>query len=531
MPVRSLVLAVAVAAAGSEAVAQAARPTAIEHVSVVPMDRPGVLADQTVVVVDGLIQAVGPAAKVATPKNATVVDGHGRYLFPGLTDTHVHLEGNAEQWLPWFLSHGVTTVFNLRGSPDQLALRRRVSEGSLVGPTIYTSGPFTNQPSIMTAADARRAVDDQKAAGYDFVKIHGNLSAEAYAALIAAGRERHLTIVGHAPRNLPFDSVISARQPLVAHAEELIYTKFNQLDTTGIGEVARRMAKAGVWLTPTLTTFSGIVTQWGRPASVDSALALEEDSALPEAIRTFWKGSNPYTGRAIGDWAPRAFQFQLPLVRTLYRAGVPLLTGTDTPLPVMVPGHSLHDEIAQLEHAGVDRVGALRAATVNPGRFIAQFVDPTARFGTVVKGSRADLVLVADNPLERPATLIHPIAVMARGRWFDRTTLDKLVAESGQTVGAERNEPAVEWSAADRNAAVGQFRSETPPLTVRITEREGVLYLEAPGQPAFRMTPVGRRRLAAKGSLTKIEAEFDEAFAVITVTADRTPVAKLTRVP
>jgi imidazolonepropionase-like amidohydrolase len=383
----------------------------------------------------------------------------------------------------------------------------------------------------MTPADAERAVEEQKAAGYDFVKIHGDLTAEAYAALIAAGRAHHFAITGHAPRNLSFDSVIAARQPLVAHAEELIYTKFTTLDTAGIGAVAERMAKAGIWLTPTLTTFSGIVRQWGRPPSVDSALALAEGSSLPEALRTYWKGSNPYTGRAKGaDWAANAFRFQQPLVRALYRAGVPLLTGTDTPLPVMIPGHSLHEEIAELQRAGVDRLGALRAATVNPGRFIAEFVEPATRFGTISRGSRADLILAEGNPLDRPETLVHPMGVMARGRWYDRRMLDSLVAASGQGPSEPPSESAVAWSPTDRAAAAGEFRSETPTRTVRVTEKEGVLYLESPGQPVFQLTPIGARRLAAKGSLTKIEVEFDEAWSVLSVMVGGSLFAKLNRV-
>ena len=505
--------------------------TVIQHVTVIPMDRAGRLADRTVVVRDGVIVDIA-AGSIPVPAGARRIDGRGKFLFPGLTDTHVHLEGNAESWLGLFLSHGVTTVFNLRGGPDQLTLRRRVAEGTVAGPTIYTSGPFVNQPLIMTAEDGHRAVLEQKAAGYDFLKIHGDLTEAAYAAVITAGREQGLTIIGHAPRNLPFDSVMSARQPLVAHAEELIYTKFWALDTTEVPPVAAAMAKAGVWLTPTLTTFAGIVAQWGRRPAVDSALSEPEGRTLPPALQQYWTGSNPYIGRTGGrDFVTKALAFQRPMVGMLYRAGVPLLTGTDTPLPVMLPGHSLHQELRELERSGVDRVGALAAATANPGRFIATFVDHAARFGTITRGSRADLVLVDRDPLLDPTALVHPSGVMARGRWFDRAELDRMVAAAARGPAIAKVEPALKLTDAERQAYPGVFKAESADLTVRVFDREGSLRLEVPGQPVFELVATGPGRFAAAGSMWQIVVEFDDARVVMIVNVNGSRFAVLRRAP
>jgi imidazolonepropionase-like amidohydrolase len=506
--------------------------TVIDNVTVIPMEGPRALANQTVVIRDGRIAALLPTGTGPIPSDPIRVDGGGKFLFPGLTDAHVHLAANPAAWLPLFLAHGVTTVFVLQGGPDHLALRSRVASGATPGPTIYTSGPYTNQPGIMTAADAERAVAEQKAAGYDFIKIHGNLTAEAYAALIAAGKTRRLTVIGHAPRNLSFDSVIAARQPMVAHAEELIYTRFRELDTSAVSEVAARTAAAGIWVTPTLTTFSGIATQWGRPASVDSALALPEGVSLPAPLQQFWRGSNPYTGRTQGaEWAIRAFRFQQPMVRMLDRAGVPLLAGTDTPLPVMLPGHSLHDEILELERAGVSRLGALAAATVNPGRFIAAFVDTTTRFGTIAVGSRADFLLVDRNPLDDPTTLIHPWGVMAQGRWYDRAALDRMVEAASKATVEVAAEPTIRLTDAERRAFAGRFRSESPARSATVVDRDGKLFVEVPGQPVIELVAVGPFRFIAVGSIRRIEIGFDETRGTMKVAIDGTPYADFRRVP
>ena len=123
--------------------------TAIVNVNVVSMDSEHVDAGRTVLVRGDRILAIGAAGELAPPRGATVIDGAGRWLVPGLTDAHVHLEGDGTGFGtarpdfgdgPLYLAYGVTTVFNLRGTTVQLDWRRRVEQGELVGPTIYTAG-------------------------------------------------------------------------------------------------------------------------------------------------------------------------------------------------------------------------------------------------------------------------------------------------------------------------------------------------------------------------------------------------------
>ncbi|NIQ59686.1 MAG: amidohydrolase, partial [Gemmatimonadetes bacterium] len=94
-------------------------------------------------------------------------------------------------------------MFNLDGERRHLAVRERVGRGELAGPTIYTAGPFADGSSVRSPADAQRFVRGQKQAGYDFVKLHGDLDRESFEALARAGRDEGIPIVGHAPRELP----------------------------------------------------------------------------------------------------------------------------------------------------------------------------------------------------------------------------------------------------------------------------------------------------------------------------------------
>ncbi|MGH7471525.1 MAG: amidohydrolase family protein [Longimicrobiales bacterium] len=219
---------------------------------------------------------------------------------------------------------------------------------------------------------------------------------------------------------------------MVAHAEELIYTKFNALDTTALGDVPARMAAARIWLVPTLSTFHGIVSQWGRPPAADSALKLSDAAFFSPDLQRYWTQANPYTGRTAdgATWALRAFHFQYPLVRALHNAGVRFMTGTDTPLPVMIPGASVHLELAQLRAAGLSNFDVLAAATRNPGDFLNQLIDRDLKVGRVAPGFVADVLLVRGNPLADLSVLRAPVAVFTRGRYLDPNKLTELRAHA-----------------------------------------------------------------------------------------------------
>ena len=208
--------------------------TAIVNVNVIPMDSERVDAGRTVLVRGDRILAIGAAGELAVPRGAAVIDGAGRYLVPGLTDAHVHLEGDGTGFGtarpdfgdgPLYLAYGVTTVFNLRGTPVQLEWRRRVEKGDLVGPTIYTAGEFINEPRANTAEDVEREITAQAREGYDLIKFHEimdpaqgftttGLAPPAYLRMIEAARAARIPLVGHAPVNLGLEVLLRARQPL-----------------------------------------------------------------------------------------------------------------------------------------------------------------------------------------------------------------------------------------------------------------------------------------------------------------------------
>lgn len=428
----ALVVAITSAGAAPRAEAQETNsPVAFVNVNVIPMDHERVLPAQTVVVEGGRISRIGPAARVSVPAGATVVDGRGKYLLPGLADLHVHLVGTREEQsaiLKMFAVNGVTTILNLRGALEHLTLRADIAAGRVLGPMLYTAGPYVNQPYVNTPDEVERAVVEQKRTGYDFVKMHGDLSREAYARLNTVGRREGIRIVGHAPRTLGLDAMFEEKQYAVVHAEEFIYDRthssrdFEKIEPM-IPGLAHKMRAAGIWLMPNFTAFKNI---GGQVSNLDSMLARPEMRFMPRAHREGWGPStNPYTRRFGKEVAPGIFaRYGLleKIARGFHGAGVRLLIGTDAMNTGTVPGVSAHDEMQDFVRAGLTPHDALRAATANAAEFLGKRDG-----GTLAVGKTADLLLLDGNPLDDIANTRRIAGVMLRGSWLPPSQLQTML--------------------------------------------------------------------------------------------------------
>jgi imidazolonepropionase-like amidohydrolase len=413
-----------------------AAPIVIANVNVLRLDGEGVLAEQTVVVERGIIRKMGPPRGIAISAGSETIDGTGKYLMPGLVDLHVHLASNLEDEqraiLKLFVANGVTTILNLRGTPQMLELKAAVAAGRVFGPTIYTSGPYVNEPFVTTPDEVERAVVEQRRADYDFIKLHGDLSREAYARLNAVARREGIRVVGHAPRNLGLDAMFEERQYAVAHAEEFIYDRQNTSRNAiarvepRIPELARSMVRAGIWLMPNLTAF-GMIRKMVE--DLDAVLARPEMRFLPRSVRQGWgPATNPYTNRMSKEKVPEMlalYGLLQKLVRGFQAGGVRLLVGTDAMNTGVVPGFSTHDELAELVAAGLTPFEALRAATANAAEFLAV---PGQR-GLVAVGQNADLLLLDANPLESIVNSRRIAGVMLRGRWVSQADIRRILDE------------------------------------------------------------------------------------------------------
>jgi imidazolonepropionase-like amidohydrolase len=428
--------------------AAAGATLAFVGVNVIPMaGESRILPDHTVLVRDGRIAAVGPAREVPVPGDAVRIDAGGQYLLPGLADMHVHLEHSDDpRTLAMFLASGVTTVRNMDGRPYILRWREQVRRGDLPGPSIHTAGPvldgdppvLADNLSVRDAAEARAAVLGQAADGYDFVKVYANLSAESYQAVLETAREAGLPVAGHLPRQVALEQALRAGQHAIEHLSDLhrvveaddspFRDRFHwaklylamPADSARMADAAQRIAESGAWAVPTLVERERSLAP---PATVNRWMDEPQMAHVPARWRRLWAEQ---VGRIAArmdadDWEmlERGRENRYRMVRALHRAGAGVLVGTDTPNPFVVPGSALHGELAHLEAAGLPRDAVLAAATREAARFLGELEE----WGTVEPGKRADLLLVAGNPLDDLGRLRRPTGVVARGRWYPASRL------------------------------------------------------------------------------------------------------------
>ncbi len=414
------------------------RMTALIGGTVLPMDRPDPAAsipDATVLLQGDRIVAVGPAADIVVPASARIVDVAGRWVLPGLVDAHVHVFD--ERDLPLFLAAGVTSVVNMSGSPRTLDWRRAVDEGGLVGPRLWTTGPmidevddplFGTTEEVGSEADAARVVGAHAAAGYDLVKLHGDLEVGLYDAVADAAAAHHLRVVGHLSERVGLLHAMKRRQATVEHTEELVFAFFNgRLEPRRIPTAVASLKSGGTAVTPTLVAIERIARMLGD--DIDALAARPTNAWMPPLERANWgRENNPYRrahGPADAAWFGESLAFQGALVRAFDAADIPLFAGTDSGwVPYLVHGDTLRDELVALDTAGMTPGRVLAAATRAPGAFYGGATGP----GQLAAGRPADLVVVDGDPVADVRNVARVDTVVVRGKVYRRDDLADLVA-------------------------------------------------------------------------------------------------------
>jgi imidazolonepropionase-like amidohydrolase len=432
------------------------RHLAITDVALIDGVSDAVRPHQTVIVRDGRIVAVGPAASTPVPRGARRIDGRGRWLIPGLWDMHVHAfaHGFPDFAGPLMLAWGVTGARDMGFYLDTARFwRGEVEAGRVQGPRMVIGGrldgPANRAPWVARAAsgdDARRAVDSLAGAGADFIKVYSSLGRDAYFAAADQARRRGIAVAGHVPHTVSVLEAVRAGQRGIEHGDDLMRACSRddaalrrelaspRKDASPAAEIAlihdhaRRMragfdaprctavlaemARTGTRLTPTLTVYQPYLARGDTSVMHPSMLP-----SVPPRLRAEWRARLDRTTPA--DTAVVAAFFSLPRTGEAHRLGVRVMAGTDAPLAFLVPGLALHDELALLVRAGLTPMQALRAATYEP----AAYLGALDTLGTIRPGRAADLVLLRADPLADIRNTRRIETVIARGRVVDREAL------------------------------------------------------------------------------------------------------------
>jgi hypothetical protein len=428
----------------------------ITHVTVIDPRDGSAQADRTVAIRGDRISDVTSSGGAAIPAGARVVDASGKFLIPGLWDMHIHtffgtwVPGGNDVTLPLFIANGVTGVRDMGSElAPILEARAAIAQHRKLGPRMVIAGPMLDGPKtqfpasipITTPEDGRRAVQMLAERGVDFIKIQSYVPRDAYFAIAEESRKRGLVFVGHVPDAVRGAEAANAGQKSFEHligifegsstTEDAFLTGpkgpgrfLDTYDAAKEAALTRILVAQNTWQCPTL--------YWERGQWLVDAIDVTHDPDAPYAP-VFWRDKSwpRFTASILKelDTDPLAVRqrfvtHELGIVRRLHESGVPFLAGTDTPAGVdVIPGVSLHHELARLVDAGLTPLAALQTATINPARFLGRVAD----LGTVERGKLADLVLLDKNPLDDIANTRAIFAVVVAGRYLSRADLDGIL--------------------------------------------------------------------------------------------------------
>ena len=424
-------------------------------VTVIPMDRERTIPRQTVVVRGGRIVAIGPSNQVKVPAGGLRVDGRGKFLIPGLAEMHAHIPGGdtpdslVERTLFLYVAGGITTIRGMLGHPRHLDLRARAARNELLSPTIYTSGPSLNGNSVPTPGAAARIVAEQKAAGYDFLKIHPGITGEVFDTLAATAKRVGIRFAGHVPLQVGLARALETGYATIDHldgyveamvrdgspvtAEESQFFGLNlgeYLDESKLPALVVATREAQVWNVPTQVLMENLVPD----VTVEALQRRPEMRYVAPATVSKWadeKSSLLEDAGASAESARRTMTVRRKLIKALHAGKAGLLLGSDAPQIYNVPGFSVHRELQSLVAAGLTPYQALETGTRN----VAVFFGTLATTGTIAVGKRADLILLDANPLTDVANTTRRSGVMLRGRWLPKAEIEKRLAGIAKSVG------------------------------------------------------------------------------------------------
>lgn len=371
----------------------------------------------------------------------------GGYVLPGLIDMHVHqplaIAGFEEYFALLYLQHGVTSIRDMGYSyPDVFARRERIKAGEFAGPRIFTCGaildgdpPLWENATVVSSVEAASTtVKRLYEEGADCIKVYTNLLPDVLAAIKVAAAAIGLPVIGHIPAQIPFeiallddvqhligvpDQVAEARDsnPLAARWSDMSLQRREMIASTSL--------EYGIAHTPTLV-FLDYNSRRDQSGELLSASGAE---LLPDVFADyFWR---PEEEMRLGGAATpelyaqlrEAFAVQKRVVKFLHDSGVKIHAGTDTGNPFVVPGVSLHRELALLNETGLNPEQVLATATTVPGEF---YLEPG--LGQLLVGAPADFLVFSEDPTQSLAALDSLILVVADGRIYTREFLDKEVA-------------------------------------------------------------------------------------------------------
>ena len=434
----------------------------IHNVNVInPLD--GISKNTNVEISNNKISSVGKKTSIFYSKK---IDGSGKYLIPGLWDSHVHLYFDQEMAndMPMlFLKFGITSIRDTGGDFNFLDSIKKLSEKySKSYPRLKISGPLIDGKfnvyngerlpnlSVKTenVKETENVVNKLIASGADFLKAYEMLSPEQFEIIMKIAKKKKINVTGHIPLSMDIETASNLGLNSLEHIKnlELWATKdknellkvrrgmmkntrnlsglnlrgmihntqknyaINNLDKDETIKIYEALAKNNTWQIPTISIYKVPIYKIFK-----DDYWIENLKYLPEKTREIWEERINFSNKNINpkqkdfsDWVQRT-------TKEMHDYGIEFMAGTDTPLGFLIPGFSLHIELELLVESGMSELDAIKTATINPSRYF----NMENYLGLIKEGYIADLILLNTNPLENIKNTLDISLVVKDGKVYE----------------------------------------------------------------------------------------------------------------
>ena len=436
----------------------------------------GLILNQTVVIKKNKILEIYNSKEInLSPKNK-IYSGEDKFLIPGLWDSHIHFafEKDLAKSMPnLFLYYGITSLRDTGGpidfvnqfKKDAIKNPKTKSRVKIAGPlldgeyNVYDGSDITHPILSIKNIDEfqlKKNIEHLVEKNVDFLKAYEMLTPSQFKILMDLSKKYDLKVTGHVPLSMDVISVSNLGLNSIEHFRniELSMTNLDQellkerltllenksslsgaklrsllhnkqrmrsiysLDSSKIKKVVSTLSKNNTWQVPTLKLYNNIAFKNYKTPEYLSSLDI-----LPEKSKKVWKMRINEINLDLSKQMKDFTDWSKSMVKYMHERGITFMAGTDTPIGFLVPGLSLHQEIHQLNEAGLSNLEALKTATINPSKYF----NLQDSLGRIKNNYIADLIILDKNPLDDIRNTKSIKAVIKDGKYLDRKYLDSIV--------------------------------------------------------------------------------------------------------
>lgn len=437
---------------------------AIKDITLLSEDGNAMLPNQNLLIQNNSIVALGDS--ITIPDGYEVVEGSGKFLIPGLIDSHVHIKKSKNDLL-LYLANGITYIGEMTGMKEHFTYAQDIKDGTFLGPRMYIASPkISSQKGLKatfrswferrhqnftTEIAIRKAVRNYKAKGYKAIKLSSDLyEKKLYLSLIDEAKKENIPVIGHLPVYIYMEDLYTSGQSQLSHIGSITQSEMNEFGGVGYtnadkflayfkakaDSIAIKLKQNDITLSSTLWIHEHIDNQDFELEAFLKTIEIEYQNPGWLEGTKFSGGWLPGTGNSYNNpnnndpeskrqsaifWDTRTEALH-EMTRALIRHGVTITAGTDAHgANGVVPGFSLHDELESLANVGMPNNKVLRSTT----QATAEWMQINT--GKIAVGRDADLVILDKNPLNNIKNTKAINAVITNGKYLNRNTLNQML--------------------------------------------------------------------------------------------------------